>query len=89
MEEQSGLKLISEELEKDSEEGDCDVDDDDNLSDIPSPLDRPQSSILHSKTPKSNIVRGSTNHDAKSFPDCTTKLEHVSNITIRLNDLNE
>jgi len=86
MEEQSGLKLITEELEKETDEDE--IEDSDHLSDMASLLDKQEDFSRQPKPPKLNIIRGSTNHDAKRSPECTARLEHVSNITIRLNDLN-
>jgi len=87
MEEQSGLKLITEEIEKDTEEEEDNEVDGETMSDL-SPADKHQTSSVQS-SPKLNIIRGKPSAGAKSLPDCTTRLEHVSNITIRLNDLNE
>jgi len=87
MEDQSRLKVIAEVIEKNTEELN-EMEDGDNMSDIAFVSDEQSPSNRQPNSPKSNIIRGSTNHNEKRSSNCTTQLEHVSNITIRLNDLN-
>jgi len=87
MEEQSKLKLLAEVLERETEELN-EMENGDNMSNIGFASDEPQAFNRQPNSPISNIIRGSTNHDEKHSSNCTTQLEHVSNITICLNDLN-
>jgi len=87
MEEQSKLKLIAEVLERETEELN-EMEDGDNMSNIAFASDEPQAFNRQPNSPTSSVIRGPTNHDEKHSSNCTTQLEHVSNLTICLNDLN-
>jgi len=80
------LRGITEECEKETEEEDDDSYARAKMSGLPPPDYKPNSNVQNHK---SNIIRRLAPVDTKSLPDCTTKLEHISNITIRLNEFDD